>query len=101
MAQNVNPTPTASMATYDKDATERGSATSSAQVRFIQGYVLFSPYICSFYQILCIQFIWVCKIFLPKRQSKPPHKHKDCWIGQGFEQKSEILSIHNSCLILG
>ena len=31
MAQNVNPTPSASSG-FDKDAAERGSATSSAQV---------------------------------------------------------------------
>ena len=35
MAQNVNPTPSASHG-FDKDAAERGSATSSAQVSFVK-----------------------------------------------------------------
>ena len=39
MAQNVNPTPSASTSNgFDKDASERGSATSSAQVSFISNF---------------------------------------------------------------
>ena len=40
MAQNVNPTPSASHG-FDKDAAERGSATSSAQVGFNKDLALF------------------------------------------------------------